>query len=136
MEKKNSVHIHDVPIKSTLSISASHSETKFPFISPTKEKKFSFRVMVTIWKKNWEGLILANKIFEEKCNRKQGGEKKQVCCNKSPPGKHIHPFLPYLEMLKILIKTSYATNPVKSGWFPLDNLELLRIILSCSYQER
>lgn len=40
--EKNSVHIHNVPIKSILltSISISHFETRFPFIKPTKKRNF------------------------------------------------------------------------------------------------
>lgn len=40
--ENNSLHIHDVPIKSILllSISISHSETSLPFITPTKRRNF------------------------------------------------------------------------------------------------
>lgn len=54
MEKKNSVHIHDVPI----SISVSHLKTKFPFISPLERRNFPIESWSQSGKKKEEGLIL------------------------------------------------------------------------------
>lgn len=66
--EKNSVHIHDVPIKSILlmSISISHFETRFPFKTPTKGRYFPLESWSQSGKRTETDSCQANKIFKER----------------------------------------------------------------------